>query len=96
MTAHQSKNNNPQDMKTQNGLLKGDLTLDAVIVGAGFSGLYQLYSLREKLNPNTIVLEAGDGVGGTWYWNLSRGAMRSENHTIVIIFPRIAGRMAME
>ena len=39
------------------------------IVGAGFSGLYQLYCLREKLNLRTRVLEAGGGLGGTWYWN---------------------------
>ena len=42
---------------------------DAIIVGAGFSGLYQLYCLREKLNLRTRVLEAGGGLGGTWYWN---------------------------
>ena len=40
---------------------------DAIIIGAGFSGLYQLYSLRDKLGLNTVVLERGDGVGGTWY-----------------------------
>ena len=42
MTAHQLKNNNPKDMKNQCNPLDGELTLDAVIVGAGFSGLYQL------------------------------------------------------
>jgi cation diffusion facilitator CzcD-associated flavoprotein CzcO len=40
-------------------------TLDAIVVGAGFSGLYQLYCLREKLNLKAKVLEAGGGVGGT-------------------------------
>ena len=44
----------------------GNGDLDAVIVGAGFSGLYQLYCLREKLKLRVKVLEAGDGVGGTW------------------------------
>ncbi len=48
--------------------------LDAIIVGAGFSGLYQLYSLRERLGLSVQVLEAGDGVGGTWYWNRYPGA----------------------
>ena len=48
-------------------------TYDAVIVGAGMSGLYQLYRLRE-LGLNTLVLEAGTGVGGTWYWNRYPGA----------------------
>jgi cation diffusion facilitator CzcD-associated flavoprotein CzcO len=47
--------------------------VDAVIVGAGFSGLYQLYRLRE-LGLSTRVFEAGDGVGGTWYWNRYPGA----------------------
>jgi cation diffusion facilitator CzcD-associated flavoprotein CzcO len=47
--------------------------VDAIIVGAGFSGLYQLYRLRE-LGLNTRVFEAGDGVGGTWYWNRYPGA----------------------
>jgi cation diffusion facilitator CzcD-associated flavoprotein CzcO len=46
---------------------------DAVIVGAGFSGLYQLYKLRE-LGLSVRVFEAGDGVGGTWYWNRYPGA----------------------
>jgi cation diffusion facilitator CzcD-associated flavoprotein CzcO len=46
---------------------------DAVIVGAGFSGLYQLYRLRE-LGLTTRVFEAGDGVGGTWFWNRYPGA----------------------
>ncbi len=46
---------------------------DAVIVGAGFSGLYQLYRLRE-LGLATRVFETGDDVGGTWYWNRYPGA----------------------
>jgi cation diffusion facilitator CzcD-associated flavoprotein CzcO len=46
---------------------------DAVIVGAGFSGLYQLHRLRE-LGLTTRVFETGDDVGGTWYWNRYPGA----------------------
>ena len=46
---------------------------DAVIIGAGISGLYQLYRLRE-LGMRVRVLEAGTGVGGTWYWNRYPGA----------------------
>ncbi len=46
---------------------------DAIIVGAGFSGLYQLYRLR-GIGMTVRVLEAGDGVGGTWYWNRYPGA----------------------
>ncbi|WP_033287704.1 flavin-containing monooxygenase [Amycolatopsis jejuensis] len=47
--------------------------VDAVIVGAGFSGMYLLHKLRGA-GLNTVVLEAGDGVGGTWYWNRYPGA----------------------
>jgi cation diffusion facilitator CzcD-associated flavoprotein CzcO len=46
---------------------------DAVIVGAGLSGLYQLYRLRES-GLSARVIEAGSGVGGTWYWNRYPGA----------------------
>jgi len=47
--------------------------LDAVIVGAGFAGLYMLHRLR-GLGISARVYEAGDGVGGTWYWNRYPGA----------------------
>ena len=47
---------------------------DAIIVGAGFSGLYQLHLLRDKLNLRCLLIEGGDGVGGTWYWNRYPGA----------------------
>lgn len=47
--------------------------LDVVVVGAGFAGLYLLHSLR-KAGFTTRVFEAGDGVGGTWYWNRYPGA----------------------
>src|SRR5271154_1318264 len=46
---------------------------DAIVIGAGISGLYQLYRLRE-LGLRVRVLEAGTGVGGTWYWNRYPGA----------------------
>jgi cyclohexanone monooxygenase len=46
---------------------------DAVIVGAGFAGMYMLYRLRE-LGLKCKVFEAGDDVGGTWYWNRYPGA----------------------
>jgi cation diffusion facilitator CzcD-associated flavoprotein CzcO len=46
---------------------------DAVVIGAGVSGLYQLYRLRE-LGLKVRVFEAGTGVGGTWYWNRYPGA----------------------
>ena len=46
---------------------------DAVIVGAGFAGLYMLHRLR-GLGLSVRVFEAGGGVGGTWYWNRYPGA----------------------
>ena len=49
------------------------LDYDAIVIGAGISGLYQLYRLRE-LGMKVRVLEAGTGVGGTWYWNRYPGA----------------------
>ncbi|MDN3016153.1 alpha/beta hydrolase fold domain-containing protein [Paenibacillus sp. BSR1-1] len=47
--------------------------LDAVVVGAGFSGLYMLHKLREA-GYSVRVYEAGEDVGGTWYWNRYPGA----------------------
>jgi len=49
------------------------MDFDAVVIGAGVSGLYQLYRLRE-LGLRVRVFEAGTGVGGTWYWNRYPGA----------------------
>ena len=46
---------------------------DVVVVGAGFSGMYQLYKLREQ-GLDVQVFEAGSDVGGTWYWNRYPGA----------------------
>ncbi|TWF95191.1 flavin-containing monooxygenase [Saccharopolyspora dendranthemae] len=47
--------------------------LDVIVIGAGFSGLCALHRLR-GLGMSALVLEAGDGVGGTWYWNRYPGA----------------------
>ncbi len=47
--------------------------LDAIVVGAGFAGLYALHRLR-GMGLGVRVLEQGDGVGGTWYWNRYPGA----------------------
>jgi cation diffusion facilitator CzcD-associated flavoprotein CzcO len=46
---------------------------DAIIIGAGVSGLYQLYRARE-LGLRAKVIEAAPSVGGTWYWNRYPGA----------------------
>jgi cation diffusion facilitator CzcD-associated flavoprotein CzcO len=46
---------------------------DAIVIGAGFAGLYMLHKLRES-GFRALVLEKADGVGGTWYWNCYPGA----------------------
>ncbi|CAG2153837.1 flavin-containing monooxygenase [Cupriavidus numazuensis] len=48
-------------------------SFDAVIIGAGFSGLYMLHRLREQ-GLRARVYEVGDDVGGVWYWNRYPGA----------------------
>ena len=53
--------------------LADDKAVDLVIVGAGFAGLYMLHRARQA-GLTTRVFEAGDGVGGTWYWNRYPGA----------------------
>ena len=46
---------------------------DAIIIGAGIAGMYQLYRLRQ-LGMKVRVFENGSDVGGTWYWNRYPGA----------------------
>src|SRR6266567_1823693 len=54
---------------------------DVIIIGAGVTGLYALYRLRER-GLSVRVYEAGGGVGGTWYWNRYPGArFDSESYT---------------
>src|SRR6201997_2930181 len=61
---------------------------DVIVIGAGVSGLYQLYKLRQ-LGLKVRVLEAGTGVGGTWYWNRYPGArFDSESYTYGYSFSR--------
>ena len=55
--------------------------LDALVIGAGFAGLYQLLCLRGRLGLSVKALEAGGGGGVTWYWNRYPGAWcDSESH----------------
>lgn len=61
---------------------------DAIIIGAGIAGLYQLYRLRE-LGLKVRVFEAGSDVGGTWYWNRYPGArFDSESYTYAYSFSK--------
>ena len=48
--------------------------VDAVIIGAGFAGLYMNQRLRDQMGLRVQVFETGEGVGGTWYWNRYPGA----------------------
>ena len=59
--------------------------VDAVVIGAGFSGLYMLKKLRDDLGLTARVFEAGDDVGGTWYWNRYPGA-RCDSEAYVYCF----------
>src|SRR5215468_10044887 len=49
------------------------VVFDAIVVGAGFAGLYMLHRLKD-MGLRARVYEAGGGVGGTWYWNRYPGA----------------------
>jgi hypothetical protein len=61
-------------MASGNGSANGSTgSVDVVVVGAGFAGLYLLHRLR-GLGYSAVCLEAADGVGGTWYWNRYPGA----------------------
>src|SRR5262249_3263473 len=58
---------------------------DAIVIGAGFSGMYMLKLLREKFGLNVRVYEAAETVGGTWYWNRYPGA-RCDSEAYVYCF----------
>jgi cation diffusion facilitator CzcD-associated flavoprotein CzcO len=56
-------------------------SFDAIVIGAGIAGMYQLHRLRQ-LGLSVRVFETGSGVGGTWYWNRYPGArFDSESYT---------------
>src|SRR5665213_3395034 len=66
----------------------GPLYADVLIVGAGVTGIHQLYLAREA-GFSVRLLEAGDGVGGTWYWNRYPGArFDSESYTYAYLFSK--------
>src|ERR1700758_1386383 len=58
---------------------------DAVVIGAGFSGMHMLKSLRDKLGLRVRVYEAGETVGGTWYWNRYPG-VRCDSDSYIYCF----------
>jgi cation diffusion facilitator CzcD-associated flavoprotein CzcO len=60
--------------------------IDVLIVGAGITGIYQLYRAREA-GFSVQLMEAGSGVGGTWFWNRYPGArFDSESYTYGYLF----------
>ncbi|NMO04660.1 NAD(P)/FAD-dependent oxidoreductase [Gordonia sp. TBRC 11910] len=59
----------------------GTVDVDAVVVGAGFSGLFELHRLRQ-LGMSVKGFEAGSDVGGTWYWNRYPGARSDSDSTV--------------
>uniref|UniRef100_UPI0007A52E82 flavin-containing monooxygenase n=1 Tax=Nocardia pseudovaccinii TaxID=189540 RepID=UPI0007A52E82 len=62
--------------------------VDVLVVGAGVTGIYQLYRAREE-GFSVRLLEAGDGVGGTWYWNrYPEARFDSESYTYGYLFSK--------
>ena len=62
--------------------------VDILIVGAGILGLYQLYRARQD-GFSVELFEAGDGLGGTWFWNRYPGArFDSESYTYAFLFSK--------
>jgi cation diffusion facilitator CzcD-associated flavoprotein CzcO len=67
---------------------KQPTTLDALVIGAGISGIYQLYRLRES-GLDVQALEAGSGPGGVWFWNRYPGArFDAESYTYGYFFSK--------
>ncbi len=50
-------------------------TVDAVVIGAGFGGVYLVHRFADDLGMSVIGFEKGDDIGGTWYWNRYPGAL---------------------
>lgn len=59
--------------------------VDAVVIGAGFSGMYMLHKLRDQLGLSVQVIERAAEVGGTWYWNRYPGA-RCDSESYIYCF----------
>jgi len=55
--------------------------VDAVVIGAGFGGIYAVHKLHNELGLTTVGFDKADGPGGTWYWNRYPGALSdTESH----------------
>ena len=74
--------------RTEEGRSPGRIDVEVLVIGAGVTGLYQLYRARED-GFSTVLLEAGDGVGGTWYWNrYPEARFDSESYTYAYVFSK--------
>lgn len=58
---------------------------DAIVIGAGFGGLYMLHKLRNEMGLNVCAFDRAKDVGGTWYWNRYPGAL-SDSESMVYRF----------
>ncbi|MCB1004430.1 MAG: NAD(P)/FAD-dependent oxidoreductase [Acidimicrobiales bacterium] len=68
------------------GAVDGAVDVEVLIVGAGMTGLYQLHRALEE-GFTAEVVEAGGGVGGTWFWNRYPGCrFDSESYTYAYLF----------
>ena len=52
-----------------NNLARTEANFDAIVIGAGFGGIYRLHKLRNELGLKTRAFEKGGGIGGTCYFN---------------------------
>ena len=67
----------------------GATHFDAIVIGAGFGGLYMLRKLRDELGLKVRVFDKAGGVGGTWYWNRYPGALSdTETHLYCYSFDK--------
>ncbi len=78
----------PIGTKTAEGPNGSTPHTDVLVVGAGITGIHQLYRCLEE-GFSAVLVEAGDGIGGTWYWNRYPGArFDSESYTYGYLFSR--------
>jgi len=62
-----------------------DIQYDAIVIGAGFGGIYMLKKLRDELGLSVRAFDKAGGVGGTWYWNRYPGAL-SDSESFVYCY----------
>jgi len=78
----------PSELSAGEHAHRSDGEVDVLVVGAGVTGIYQLYRAREA-GLSVMLLEAGAGVGGTWFWNRYPGArFDSESYTYAYLFSK--------